>query len=552
MALIDLTSTVQTEDDMAKGREVHRTGKYEYINTKHEGIKEVVSQQGGFLVFLDYGRKQKINKKTGQLEYKQDKTLKRVDTIREAKALRREAEEIRAGIIQKAPSKVFFNEMVEDYMQSVEWQDSAQSTRIHYENCFRHLCDFFVNIQPKDITRIDIENYFQWQLERGSRSTVKRNKDGSVNKKEGISVNTLSKHKSALKRLWNYMVDSKKYGITENIVPSARIPKVEIKIDGKIKKVSKIQYHPRSLTLEELNYTLNDAAQNEFDRSILVMIALAAIGSLRHSETLGLRVGKFMHDKYMTVTDEALKEGGYDREFYEEHDNLMLIDTAIMRSGSGNVEKLPKGDKVRVSAVPACLKEIVDYAMEQRREIYGIVGREIDSGEKVYVPLINIIDNRELNSNKMGRKWQEYQRRRNKRMEKAGIEPIPIIRYHDLRHTHGNLLKGNAEAWQISCNMGHLVVEPDMNNTTTRVYWNDRQPCREDIIKYFDSHIKIDWDRALHQPINREGSVLTVNGSGHLIVSSGEKERRKVKGKKFIFTEEELEELFLKQDSDSI
>lgn len=362
-------------------------------------------------------------------------------------------------------------------------------------------------------------------------------------------MNTLGKHKCALKKLWQFMIDSKNYGVTENIVPSARLPKVEVSIDGKKKKTSKIEYHPRSLTLDELNYTLNDALQNEFDRSVAVMIALASIGSLRHSETLGLRLGKFMHDEYMAVTDAALKEGGFDRRYYEEHDNLMLIDTAIMHIGSEDVEKLPKGDKVRISAVPDCLKKIVEYAMEQRREIYGVTGREIDSEENVYVPLINIIDNRPLNSQKMGRKWKEYQERRNKRMIKAGLEPIPLVRYHDLRHTHSNLLKYIIQ-WQVSYNMGHKVVMPDMDNTTTREYWNDRWPERRDIIEYFDTHIKIDWDKALRQPINREGSVLKLNGSGHLVVSSGEKERRREKGKKFIFKEEELEELFLKQDNE--
>ena len=104
--------------------------------------------------------------------------------------------------------------------------------------------------------------------------------------------------------------------------------------------------------------------------------------------------------------------------------------------------------------------------------------------------------------------------------------------------------------WQISYNMGHIVVVPDMDNTTIRVYWNDRQPERGNIIEYFDSHIRIDWDMVLRKPVNREGSVLKVNGSGHRVVSAAEKERRKEKGRKFIFKEEELEELFLKQDNE--
>lgn len=48
--------------DTAENQSIHRTGKYEYRNTKYEGIKEVTSSQGGYLVFLDYGRKQKLDK----------------------------------------------------------------------------------------------------------------------------------------------------------------------------------------------------------------------------------------------------------------------------------------------------------------------------------------------------------------------------------------------------------------------------------------------------------------------------------------------------------
>ena len=102
----------------------------------------------------------------------------------------------------------------------------------------------------------------------------------------------------------------------------------------------------------------------------------------------------------------------------------------------------------------------------------------------------------------------------------------------------------------MSYNMGHTVIIPGADNTTIRVYRNDRQPCREKIIQYFDSHIKIEWDKALRLSVNREGGAVRVNGSGHLVVSKAEQERRKAQGKKFIFKEEELEELFLKGDEE--
>ena len=78
MSLVNLMNTVPAEGNMVKGQKVRRSGNYAYIDTKNEGIKEVVSGQGGFLVFLDYGRKQKLDRKTGKLMYKQDKSAKRV------------------------------------------------------------------------------------------------------------------------------------------------------------------------------------------------------------------------------------------------------------------------------------------------------------------------------------------------------------------------------------------------------------------------------------------------------------------------------------------
>ena len=35
--------------------------------------------------------------------------------------------------------------------------------------------------------------------------------------------------------------------------------------------------------------------------------------------------------------------------------------------------------------------------------------------------------------------WKEYQEMRYKRMAKAGLEPIPLVRYHGLRHISVNI-----------------------------------------------------------------------------------------------------------------
>lgn len=534
---------------------------YKCIETGTQGIFKVIGNRSGYIVRLDYGRTLKLDKKTNKFRLKQDKTIKHVETEREAKNLKRQADEIREKrrkgesvskqeIIKK--EKVTMEDVINDFKESTRYKELGDSYKDHYDNYLNHILDYFKDFEPSKITSIDIENYYEYQRTRGN-LTSSRKKDGTVNKKmisrsneEGISINTLRKHKTAMKCLWEYMIDSQRYDVNNNVVIIAKIPKETIIIAGKETKVSCIKYYPRSLTLDELNYTLNDAIQNEYDRSIVVMIALGSIGGLRRSEVSALRVGKFDHGSLMKVSDDAFEYAGLDKQFYELHDELMLIDEARMRIRNKNVIKLPKGEKIRATAVPNCLKAIVEYAMEQRKEILSIYKKEITSDEQLYLPLVNIIDNRELNSDKMSKKWQEYQERRNKRMIQANLEPIPIVRFHDLRHTHSNILKITVPAWEISCNMGHLI--PD-SNTTKKVYWNDRQPYREHIIKFFDNNIKIDWDKAIKKSVNRDKSLLHINGSGHFVISNENKEKLKKLKKKLILTEDEIVEMLFREEN---
>lgn len=507
-----------------------------YRETKYAGIKELLDGSG-YVAVLYYGRQPRLEKKTGKFVMKQIKTQKRFKTLKEARQAMAEAEMARkVGTNTSGIKSVKFSDMTEDFKGSERYKGLDDNYRKHYDNYINHFVDFFGDTDVRNISVIDMENYYRFQLERGNLITAKKNMDGTVNKKEGITINTVQKHKTAAKRIWEFMIDAGVYGVTENIAEKSNVPKAEIVIDGKIKKVSKIPYHPRSLTLDELNYTLNDAVRHEFDRSIVLMTGLGAIGGLRHSEIAGLQVGKVRHDGLMSISDEIWDMSGYDREYYREHDEFMMVDTAIM----DNRVKFPKNGIVRVVAVPRPLKEILDYAMEQRMEVLAITGGELSGSDNVYLPLINIIRNQPLNSQKLSRKWSEYQERRNRRMEESGLTPIPVIRFHDLRHTFSNLTKPVTFEWERSYNMGHKVLG---DNTTNKVYINDRIMNRDNILRFFNENIKIDWNSAMHKKINEKGSRAYVNGSGHLVISTEAVEERKKQEKKFVFKEDELVEL---------
>lgn len=542
-------STVQGGKALdSTSEKIKRTGNYLYVDTANEGIKRVVNGDGGYLAFLDYGKVNKVNKKTGQLELKQDKTTRHVQTEREAKALRRQAEEIRAqrsgkGQVVQKPRSVLFGQAVEEFYTSPAWGSVPDSEKHTFTNYFKHMDDYFKNFEPKDITVLDIEGYYDYQLKHGSRLPVKKGQDNSADKKEGISVNSLPKHKTAMKKLWQYFIDSGKYGVQNNLAALAKIPKVEIKVGKSTIKVSRIPHQAHSLTLEELNYTLNDAVQHEFDRSVVLMIALASIGSLRHGETIGLEVGKFLHNELMNIPQDSIDYSGYDREYYEKNEELMFIDNQVARRDGKDIEKLPKFDKIRVAAAPECLRRVVAYAMEQRQQVYSITGKSIDKDEKIYLPLLNAIRGNSFTSNKMGKKWNEYQIRRNKRMIKLGLKPIQLITYHELRHTHNMIMVKEVSSRERSLNMGHELAESD-RNVNSQIYLNDRRPDRSNIIAFYDQNIHLNWDKALNKPINTHGCQVAVNGSGHLVISDEVAKKRKAQGKRGALKEEEYEALF--------
>jgi integrase len=537
-----------------------KVGNYFCEKTKTANIFKISDHRGGFLVRCNYGRVEKISKKSGVKKEVYEITLKVVPTFSEAKQLLNEAEHVREQrkngcVIENqimTASKLSLDDAIADFKNNREYTELTKNYQLHYDNYLRHISDFMGGKEPSRIMIEDFDDYYHYQMIRGKLDTAKKNKDGSISKKEvsmtnpeGISVNTLSKHKTALKSLWNFMIRKGCYGVKFNIASVSVIPSVKIAIDGKEMKMNHIPPKQTPLNLEELNYTLNDAIQNEADRSIAVMIALGAIGGLRRSEAVALKVGRYYHDERMQTGEKMWELNDFSglREYYENHDELILIDEAITSNG-GDTLKFPKDNIIRMVGKPKCLSDIIEYAMEQRMQLYSVMGKELGSDERVYMPLVNLIKQKDYSCAKFSRKWTEYQKRRNKRMELAGLKPIPVIRFHDLRHTHATLLGEEIASPKISRNMGHVVPgEGQVSNTTTKVYIHDRKPDRTEIIEYWDSHIKLDWSKAMRVDINAPGNQAHVNGSGHLVIKDEEKKRIMGLRKRFVLTEEEEAEL---------
>lgn len=534
--------------------DVSHTGSYDVIATDTKGIKKIVNVSGGtyhetgeYLVKLNYGLVPTYDKKLQKMVQKEKRTSKVAHSWTEAKTLLRDAESVRSGERKYTPAGITFDIVVNDFMESQFFKELSDNYRSHYKNYIRHFCDYFCGMEISKITKNTIEQYYDFQMNSGKRCKNTLTKEGMINRKllpvdgKGISVNTIKKHKTALVAIWDYMINEGIYGVSTNVPSMTVTPLVTIKVGNKKKKVRYIPPTKTILTMEQLNIMINDALENEFDRSIAVMIALASIGGLRRSEIAGLSIGKFFHDNRMLLEPETFEISGYDIEYYKKQSKLMMIDTAYIDVGNGNAYdiKLPKNEKIRVSAIPQCLMDIVEYAFEQRKEVMKMRDGKICSTDEVYVPLINLIKGKGCGPQKLNKVFKQYQARMNKRLTKAGMQNIPEVNLHDLRHTHITLASMDVAGVEISLNVGHKVkfdgIQP---NTTTIHYLHDYQPKRKRVIEFWEENIIIDWSKAMNISINN-GKQVRINRSGHLVFESETEEIFRRYGRKKYLTEEE-------------
>lgn len=568
MTLVRRNINSDTKESAMQQEAKHvKVGNYQCTTTNTPNLFKIEREQGGYVARCNYGRTEKIDKKTGTIKAINEVTLKVVKTVSEGKELLHEAEEIRrkkkSGNLAptvSATSKITLDSAIEEFKKDQFYKDLSENYQRHYDNYLKHISDYMGQLNPADVKVSRIEGYYDYQLHRGNMSTAKKNKDGSINKHfvsesnpEGISINTLSKHKTALKNLWKFMIKKECYGVDINYPVLTEIPKVDVEVDGKIIKTRKIAPKRTPLTLDELNYTLNDAIQNEADRSIALLIALGSIGGLRRGEVGALKIGRYYHDHRMQTGEEmwSLNDFQKIRSYYEEHDELILIDESIVHNSKDTLE-FPKNGIIRMAGKANVLNDIVEYAMEQRQQVANTMGYKIKNDDRLYLPLINVISNSEYSVEKITRKWREYQGRRNKRMIEAGLEPIPVIRFHDLRHTCATLLnEGGVPVMEISKHLGHVIAgEGQINNTTTKVYIHDRKPVRDNVIQYWDSHINIDWEKSMRVNLNDENNRAHINGSGHLVIQNEDKKRIMQLRKRFVLTEEEMAELLFSEEAE--
>ena len=271
------------------------------------------------------------------------------------------------------------------------WSDSYMMQK---QSQAKRMQTYFGNRDVKSIDTLDIEEFFKW---------CRSPQPGFP---QPLSNNSIQKIRTHLYDLWKYMKkNQKKYGVRENVVLDAEV--------GDIKK-----FEATILNAEQVNYMIQYAINNEKDYSTLALIGLPLLSGLRRGELCGVKWKNLDFEK-------------------------RLIDVEYQRCqiSTGSLEKVPKGGKddgnsreerkQRYAALPDSLAILLGYIKDQQA-VY--LRREVTPEDYIYMTKVNLVNGYLPHPGKLSRKFSEFQNRMNKVREKAGLEPIPQVRLHDLRY----------------------------------------------------------------------------------------------------------------------
>lgn len=416
-------------------------------DTEFPGIKQRISDNK-YIVTLDLGRQLRMNKKTGVMEMRQTKTTRVVSTLKEAKALQGRNNTVKqhekvSGITRK----VSFSKVLDEYTEFYKagWSDSYAMQKSSQAKRMRA---YFNDKDVRKIDTIDIEKFFRWCQEE------------QPNFPQPLGNNSIQKIRTHLADIWKFMKKNQsKYGVRENVV-----------LDSEIGDIPK--YEATILSAEHLNYMLQYAINNEKDYSIFAMIGMTGLAGLRRGELCGA----------------TWKNIDFENK---------LIDVEFQRCqiSTGSLKKVPKGGKddgktreekkQRYAALPDALATLLKYVKQQQEEY---LRRKVKPDDYVYMTKINLVNDYLPHPGKISRRFAEFQTRMNKVRKKAGLEPIPSVRLHDLRHTFISLcLNGGVNQFQVSANCGHNFRDRG-STTTVSTYWHDDNN-RADIVEFMDGII---------------------------------------------------------------
>ena len=427
-----------------------------YEKTPYAGIRK--RDDGKYLVTLEYGEQRVIDPKTGDVKLKRKKTNKVASTLKEARAMREEADQQRRSHDLAMQKNVPFNSSMEEFLEYYR-PTLDVSTYERFVSYVRRANKYFDTMDLREIDTLEIEKFFRWCLREDTARDMKP-----------IKSTTVQKIKSMMVKAWNYFVKAKKYGIRGNVIINAEIPDDHTP-----------RFRGTALTEEQVNDLLSASLATQRDYSALVLIGLAVLCGLRRGEIAGLTWKDIEDTGRIHITRQRAAE------MRKSGTNNQTWEWKVPKKGD-KYGTTPEERKERYAACPNAMYKILDLARRQQREY---LGRDIQGSDFVYMEKINMVAGTIPNPDKMSRHFVTVRKQINKYLKAEGKKELPDFRLHDLRHTFASLcLNHEVYALRVAAALGHSNGILPSNIVTFSTYWHD-DGDRDEINKCIDSIITV-------------------------------------------------------------
>lgn len=428
----------------------------EYEKTQYPGIKK--RSDGKYLVTLEYGVQRVIDKKTGDVKEKRKKTNRITNTLAEAKALRREAEKKREEETYVAEKEVPFDRSMEEFL--AYYKNTLSHSSYERQCSYARRADkYFGSMDLRKIDTLEIENFFRWCL-----------RDDTAKDMKAVKTVTVQKIRSMLNKAWNYFLKGKRYGIKENVITNAELPKDDAP-----------SFRGTALSEQEMNRLLYLLLQYEKDYSSFALVGLAMLAGLRRGEIAGLKWGDIEPEGRIHIVRQRaskLRTSGDDGQNWE---------WRVPKKGDEH-GSTPEERKERYAACPECLRKLLSLVKQQQEEY---LERPVTDDDLVYMEKVNLVDGYLPAPDKMSRHFATLKKSVNRNARKEGLPDLPDIRLHDLRHTFTSVcLNHKVYSFMVSASLGHTSGILPTDIVTFSTYWHD-DGKRQEINDCIDAVVKI-------------------------------------------------------------
>jgi integrase len=200
---------------------------------------------------------------------------------------------------------------------------------------------------------------------------------------------------------------------------------------------------------EEQTYTMLAALEKE-PMQFRVMVTMAALTGLRRGELLGLEWKHIDFDKK----------------------TARIVQVSQYVQGVGVITKEPKtASSVRLVALPGALVELLKtYKAEQNKRRLKL-GEKWEESDRLFTTWNGL----PMHPNTINKWFREFQDRLNKELRAANKPELPVIRFHDLRHSAASIMiTQGIDIGTVAKNLGH-----SRPSITTDIYFTALQTAQE-------------------------------------------------------------------------